>query len=90
MKNPFSRGNPCLNCFAALCGPLPPSFLNLRSVATPDNHNFMHMNIVSSRAFNPDNADDILHYQIDEPARMNNYVRELFFFPNNRISLGLF
>ncbi|CAF1651776.1 unnamed protein product, partial [Adineta ricciae] len=73
MKNPFSRGNPCLNCFAALCGPLPPSFLNLRMVATPDNHNFMSMNMVSSRAFNPDNADDILRYQIDEPGHMNNY-----------------
>ncbi|MCA0404331.1 MAG: hypothetical protein LCH30_11180, partial [Proteobacteria bacterium] len=32
MKNPFSKGNPCLNCFSTLCGPLPPSFLNLRTV----------------------------------------------------------
>lgn len=37
--NPFSRGSLWLNCFAALCGPLPPSFLNLRRlVEEPNEH----------------------------------------------------
>lgn len=29
-ENPFSHGNGCSNCAWALCGPLPPSFLDLR------------------------------------------------------------
>lgn len=41
--NPFSRGNMWLNCFATLCGPLPPSCLNLRAIVKeetqiPDNN----------------------------------------------------
>ncbi|CAF0773037.1 unnamed protein product [Adineta steineri] len=68
MKNPFSRGNPCLNCFAALCGPLPPSFLNLRAIVTPDNNN---INMSPTRMMNTINIDETRQYQRDD----NNYQR---------------
>jgi hypothetical protein len=67
MKNPYSKGNPCLNCFRTLCGPLPPSFLNLRAIVTPDDN----INMTSARVTNP---NDTTRYQLDENGRFNNYV----------------
>ncbi|UJR37186.1 hypothetical protein I4U23_029894 [Adineta vaga] len=71
MKNPFSKGNPCLNCFAALCGPLPPSFLDLRATVTPDNNNFIHM--VPTQMTNSNNTNETSRYHLDEHDRVNNY-----------------
>jgi len=71
MKNPFSKGNPCFNCFQTLCGPLPPSFLNLRSIVTPDDN----INRTAARMTNSTNVNDTTRYQLDENGRFNNYVR---------------
>lgn len=34
--NPYSRGNICLNCFHILCGPMTPSLIDRRGIATDD------------------------------------------------------
>jgi hypothetical protein len=70
LKNPFSKGNPCLNCFSALCGPLPPSFLNLRAVVMPDDN----LNITSTR----NNVEETVRYQMDENGRYTDYVNIIF------------
>jgi len=36
--NPFSRGNCWLDCLSTLCGPLPPSFLDLRALVKQENN----------------------------------------------------
>jgi len=62
MKNPFSKGNSCLNCFSTLCGPLPPSFLNLRATVRPNNERTIHRN----------NLDDGIGYHPEENHHRNN------------------
>jgi hypothetical protein len=71
MKNPFSKRNPCLNCFSALCGPLPPSFLNLRAVVAPDN------DIMITTPRN-NNTDETRRYQMDENGYYTDHVMLLF------------
>ena len=65
MKNPFSKGNSCLNYFSTICGPLPPSFLNLRAVVIPDEDTHR------IRIMNMNNTEEIIRYQPDD------YVRDL-------------
>lgn len=66
--NPFSRGNALLNCFATLCGPLPPSFLDLRAVVKEDNSIPM-VTIETNR-----NAHDTVRYHADDNGSYANRV----------------
>lgn len=75
MKNPFSKGNSCLNCFSTICGPLPPSFLNLRTIVIPtDNRNMSKTGIL-----NINNADETIHYQHNGNNRYHDYVNSISF-----------
>jgi len=76
MKNPFSKGNSCLNCFSTLCGPLPPSFLNLRATVRPNNERTIHRN----------NLDDGIGYHPEE----NHHVRNSNLFMFNKMNFELF
>jgi hypothetical protein len=75
MKNPFSKGNPCVNCFSTLCGPLPPGLLDLRAIVTPDDN--IHMS--PTRMMNTTNTNNTLRYQVDENGHFTNYVIYLLF-----------
>lgn len=66
--NPFSRGSSFLNCFSTLCGPLPPSFLNLRAKIKQDNSTLIEMN------YNNNNQHDSIGYLPDENGLRNNRV----------------
>ncbi|CAF3667705.1 unnamed protein product [Rotaria sordida] len=68
MKNPYSKGHSCLNYFSILCGPLPPSFLNLRAIVKPDDH----INMTRNAMMNTNNAQDLIRYQHEENRRTNN------------------
>jgi len=74
VKNPYSKGNSCLNCFSTLCGPLPPSFLNLRQIIIVDES----VNMTPTGTINLNNTDEIIRYQPDENGRyINDYVNIL-------------
>lgn len=73
MKNPFSKGNSCLNCFSTLCGPLPPSFLNLRATVRPTDT--MHMTTTGILSMN--NANETIRYQHDANNHYDDYVNFL-------------
>jgi len=45
LTNPFSRGHFWSNCVSILCGPLPPSFLNLRAFVKEENNIPMNNNL---------------------------------------------
>jgi len=45
LTNPFSRGHFWSNCVSILCGPLPPSFLNLRATVKEENNIPMNNNL---------------------------------------------
>ncbi|CAF5173694.1 unnamed protein product, partial [Rotaria magnacalcarata] len=68
LSNPFSRGHSLLNCFSALCGPLPPSFLNLRAIIKQEN------NIPKTATGTNNNLHDTLQYHPDENGIYNNRV----------------
>ena len=68
MKNPYSKGNPCLNCFSTLCGPLPPSFLNSKAVVKLDDHT----NMIKNEMIDTSDAEETVRYQLDETSRNNN------------------
>ncbi|CAF3444367.1 unnamed protein product [Rotaria sp. Silwood1] len=74
MKNPYSKQNPCVNCFSTLCGPLPPSFLNLRAIVKPDDHTNMRKNNMMNNN-NNNNVEEMIRYQSEENRRTNNNVR---------------
>jgi hypothetical protein len=74
MKNPYSKGNSCLNCFSAICGPLPPSFLNLRAIVIQDDN----INMTATGRININNTEQTIRYQPDENGRYNNYVIYIF------------
>ncbi len=74
MKNPFSKGNSCLNCFSTLCGPSPPSFLNPRAIITPDDG----IGMSPAGIINSNTTEEILRYQPDRNGHHNNYVINLF------------
>jgi hypothetical protein len=63
IKNPFSKENSCLNCLSTLCGPLPPSFLNLRAEVTHDDN----IHLTTTGMMNINNREEIDN---------NNYVRD--------------
>jgi len=65
MKNPFSKGSSCLNCFSTICGPLPPSFLNLRAIVIPDDN-------INMTTTGMNNREERMRYQSDENGRYNN------------------
>ncbi|CAF3025094.1 unnamed protein product [Rotaria sp. Silwood2] len=67
MKNPYSKGNPCVNCFSTICGPLPPSFLNLRAIVKTDDH----INMIRNNMMN-NNAEEMIRYQTEDNRRTNN------------------
>ena len=68
--NPFSRGNGLLNCFATICGPLPPSFLNLRAVVNQDNN----IPMTTAGANNNNNPQEMIRYYPDENGNYSNRV----------------
>lgn len=72
MKNPFSKGNPCLNCFSTLCGPLPPSFLNLRTVIPIEDNSHRR----TSPTYTADDDEYRPSYSDYDPqySSTNNYV----------------
>ncbi|CAF3268509.1 unnamed protein product [Rotaria socialis] len=68
LSNPFSRGHSLLNCFSALCGPLPPSFLNLRAIVKQENN-------IPMTAIGMNNSQhDTIRYHPDDSAIYNNRV----------------
>ncbi|CAF1299924.1 unnamed protein product [Rotaria sordida] len=68
LTNPFSHGNPLLNCFSTLCGPLPPSFLNLRAIIKQDN------NIPMTTTGMNHNLQETIRYHPDENGIYNKRV----------------
>ncbi|CAF1240009.1 unnamed protein product [Adineta steineri] len=70
IKNPFSRGNGWLNCFGTLCGPLPPSFLNLRTIVQQEN------NIPMTTMRMNDSLQETTKYHTGENGISNNRVRD--------------
>jgi palmitoyltransferase ZDHHC9/14/18 len=61
--NPFSRGNCWLDCFSTLCGPLPPSFLNLRALVKQENN--ISMNTQNGRVWDS---------SIEYPPQQNRFI----------------
>jgi hypothetical protein len=59
-----------LNCFSTVCGPLPPSFLNLRSTVTPNDN----INMTTTGMLNINSTEETIRYHPDENGRYNNYV----------------
>ena len=68
VMNPFSRGSPWLNFFATLCGPLPPSFLNLRDIIKQDDNIPMTATAVNH------NLQETVRYHPDENGTNKNRV----------------
>ncbi|CAF1364672.1 unnamed protein product [Rotaria magnacalcarata] len=68
VKNPFSKGNGCVNCFTTLCGPLPPSFLDLRATIKADGH----INRVKNEPMSTTNIEPIIQFQPEDNRRQNN------------------
>ncbi|CAF0992825.1 unnamed protein product [Adineta ricciae] len=70
--NPFSRGNGLVNCFATLCGPLPPSFLNLRAIVKQENS--IPMTVTGTNNNNNNTSDGIVRYFPEENGNYSNQV----------------
>jgi hypothetical protein len=66
--NPFSRGSPWLNFFSTLCGPLPPTFLNLRAIVKQNN------DIPMTTAGTNNNLQETIRYHPDENGIYKNRV----------------
>ena len=62
-----------MNCFSILCGPLPPSFLDLRAIVYPDDG----MTMFPTSMNNAINTDNTRRYPVERNGLYQEYVSEL-------------
>lgn len=62
-----------MNCCSALCGPLPPSFLNLRAIIYPDDA----ISMFPTSMNNTINSDETRRYPMERNGLYQEYVSEL-------------